>query len=64
MREIITEELIAKFAREYKISKSYDSLVRSGCHIPLTFEQYVEIRLVERENIIRKALDYIETKKA
>lgn len=63
MREIITDELVEYLAIRYQNHVEFVKRV-SKKDSPYTFQQFVEMNMNERKSKTRKALDYIETKKA
>ncbi|QIW89738.1 hypothetical protein PQE71_gp056 [Bacillus phage Izhevsk] len=65
MREIITDELVEKFARGYLDLKAHMvNFAGVDEDDVMTFEQYVESQLRFRKLLTRKALEHIEAKKA
>lgn len=65
MREIITDELIEKFAERYQELKAHMvNFAGVKEEDVMTFEQYVEGKLRFRNLLTRKALEHIEKEKA
>lgn len=64
MKEIITDELVEKFAKRYQELKAHMvNFVGVEEESVMTFEQYVESQLRFRNLLTRKALEHIEKQK-